>query len=164
MKSLRSWWHAGEDGAVVVYRKGMWALLVRMSLCLIIICLFVPSIPQFRTVLPVVALPFLRGIAEGRRAIIFTDTLLIYRPPFADVLRIPIAEITSLKKALVPQSYFFRGRWVSGLCLTMANGEIIPLPLNIAKEDEVLQRLSAVTAKPIDGYEIARSNLKTNAT
>jgi hypothetical protein len=160
MRQLRAWWHTGEDGTVVVYRKGVTVLVIRMLLCLVALWVLVPATHRYLNALvPVAALGFLRGMAEARRAIIFTDTLLIYRPPFAAVHCIPLAEIAGLRRSFVAQSYGLRARWARGVQLTMTTGETIPLPLDTPKADEILQRLSAIIAKPIYCPQLSKAGL-----
>jgi hypothetical protein len=152
MKKLRSWWRAGEDGAIVVYRRRLSGMILRMLVALAILAALAPAILRYRNVvLPVVALGVVRGAAEFRRAIMFTGTTLIYRPPFASIRCIPLGGIAGLRKAFVISSFLLRARWTRGVSLTMTNGETILLPLNFGYRSEILERLSAVTAKPIAG-------------
>ena len=90
-----------------------------------------------------------RTLAEGRRAIIFTNTEVIYRPPFAQSLCTAIAGIQSLKRSKVTLSFGLRAIRRPGVMLTTMTGETTALPLDFKEREEILQRVSEVTGKTV---------------
>jgi hypothetical protein len=148
---LSSWWHAGEEGALVVFTKRVLARFLFVSIAFVGFWIFIPLFhqrPLALALLAAVALP--RVLVEARRAIIFTETQLIYRPPLAGVRRIPIVGIQGLRSAKVARSYLLRAAWVPGVLLRMKTGEMVSLPLDLKERHEILQRLSALVGEPIE--------------
>jgi hypothetical protein len=116
LNAFQSWRHAGEDSALVVYARPY-----RLRL-LILCCMFVafwklfPLLHQYPAVLPVMAAyAFPRVLAEGRRAIIFTKSDVIYRPPFGHPWRAPIADIANLKGSRAILSVGLQLHFVGGI-------------------------------------------------
>jgi hypothetical protein len=97
------------------------------------------------------ALP--RTLIEARRAIIFTNAEIIYRPPLGPPRRVPIAMVQHLTKSRVATSYLLRASGRPGIIITLANGAKEAWPLDFDGRDEILQRLGALTGKAIDGSD-----------
>ena len=147
---LRSWLHAGEEGALIVYNKHYRVKLLLVCCTLATSWAFLPVMRQCPIGFLVIAAFWLpRTLAEGRRAIIFTNTEVIYRPPFAQPLRTAIAGIQSLKRSKVTLSVGLRAIRGPGVLLTTMTGETTALPLDFKEREEILQRVNAVTGKTV---------------
>jgi hypothetical protein len=90
-----------------------------------------------------------RTLAEGRRAIIFNESEVLYRPPFGQPVHALINDIQSLKRSKVTLSAGLRPARVSGVLMKMENGETITFPLDFRQHYEILRRLSAITGKRV---------------
>ena len=89
-------------------------------------------------------------LAKGRRAIVFTNMELVYRPPVGGPVRASIAGIQGIKRSQVARLVGYqRLSSTQGMLLTMANGETIAMPLDFKERAEILQRLTVVTGKTI---------------
>lgn len=95
------------------------------------------------------ALP--RTLVEGRRAIIFTEAEVIYRPPLGSPRRVLMAAIQDLAISPVLITYFLRAARRPGMTLTLTDGATEVWPLDFEGRDEILQRLSLLTGKTIRG-------------
>jgi hypothetical protein len=147
---FRRWLHAGEQGAVVVYSKPFgWRLLFQGSIT--VSWLLIPSLHRL-PILPIVmgALMLPRTLAEGRRAIIFTQTEIIYRPPFARPCHFTIGCIQRIKRRRVTVYSGLEPSPVPGVAMTLASGVKELLPLDFKDRAEILRRLSSVTGKAIE--------------
>ena len=131
----------------MVYSKRFLGRLVFQCCAFAMFWVFMPFFRQYLLLLAALITP--RVPAEGRRAIIFTQTEVIYRPPFARPISASIAGVQNIKRSKVLISYGLKAYSVPGAVLTMANGETVALPLDFKERDEILRRLSAVTGKEI---------------
>jgi hypothetical protein len=137
---FRSWRYAGEEAAVVIYAKSIKKTLL-LQCCGFAV--FFLAFQQFIWSLVVVAMIVLpRTLAEGRRAIIFTETEVIYRPPLGSPRRVLIATIRDLVISPVLITYFLRTARRPGVIMTLRDGATEAWPLDFEGRDEILQRLS----------------------
>jgi hypothetical protein len=149
---FRSWLHAGEDRAIAIYNK-RYRLKFFLTCCILGgAWMFFFEMRERRgpiVLLGLTAFWLPRALAEGRRAIVFTNTELVYRPPVGRPIRALIAGIQGIKRSKVARLVGPRPSFTTGVLLTMANGETIAMPLDFKERGEILQRLSAVTGKSI---------------
>lgn len=146
--SFQSWRHAGEDGALAIYVKGVrWILL--LLCCMLILLFFVLYDKKFILVIAVVTVP--RTALELRRAIIFTDAEVLYRPPFGPLRCVLVTAIRELRRSPVFVSVFVRASRSPGLVITLSGGATEAWPLDFRDREEILGRLSAITGKAIEG-------------
>lgn len=142
---FRSWFHAGEERATAKYAKRCWMLLLLESCVFAGFFLLVREVRWPIVVIMGIALP--RTLAEGRRAVIFTEVEIIYRPPFGQPRRVPIAAVRALRVCQVVVTYFARPSRRPGVAITLADGTREVWPLDFEEHDEILRRLSALTGK-----------------
>jgi hypothetical protein len=147
LRAFRTWRHAGEESAVVVYSKAFWGQLVYQCCILLAVGAYIPFMRLSLTIIAMLIVP--RTLAEGRRAVIFNPTEVIYRPPFARPARAPIEGINTLRRSKVTMFYWLRPRRAKGVLIGMADGTKVVLPLDFKGPNEILQRLSAATGKAI---------------
>jgi hypothetical protein len=150
MKKFRRWWHAGEEGALAVHTRPFRARVLLLCIVIVACWAYFPVMQKYPLCLLLAALLAVpRSVAEGRRAIVFTDTEVRYRPPFAEPWRVRMADIQSLKPFKVTLFTLSRPHRVPGILLTMSGGESIALPLDFMERDEIVQRITAATGKVI---------------
>jgi len=150
---FRCWLHAGEDGAIVIYNK-RYRLKLFLTCCILgAAWMLFPEMRERRGPLILLGLTAFwlpRMLAEGRRAIVFTNMELVYRPPVGGPVRASIAGIQGIKRSQVARLVGYqRLSSTQGMLLTMANGETIAMPLDFKERAEILQRLTVVTGKTI---------------
>jgi hypothetical protein len=149
VNDVQRWWHAGEEDAVVVFRKVFRARLV-LLICFVIAFPFI--FPKHRlstfSILAAVVIP--RAVAESRRAHIFTSTEFIYRPPFGPVQRVRLSQIKGIRRSKVTISFALEAYRVTGILLTLGSGESKAFPLDFKQGSEILRRLSTVTGLLVD--------------
>jgi hypothetical protein len=146
---FQSWLHAGEEGAVAVYpTQGIRKILLLQCGGIAIFLYLFPDTARF--LIPIASVGFLCTLAEDRRAIIFTEREVIYRPPLGQPRHLLIPMIQSLKRSVVLVAYLVRATRRPGVTITLSNGAEEVWPLAIESRDEVLQRLSALTGKTIE--------------
>jgi hypothetical protein len=148
LASFKAWRRAGEEGALAAYRKS-----VRI-LCLVQLCgiaLFVFAFPQLSwTTLGIGALAMCCNFGLGRRAIIFTETEVVYRPPLGPPRRIPVASIQRIKRSRVLVPYMLRDVTLAGVNLSLEDGTTLDWPLDFEAPEEILKRLSVLAGKTVD--------------
>lgn len=146
--SLVSWRHAGEEGAIAIFRKrvGVIFALQVAALAALVFSIF----PQLTWVVVAIAvLALSTTLANGRRAIIFTETEVRYRPPLGSTRPVLISEIRGLTRSCVLIPYLIRSVLRPGVSITLANGATEVWPLDIEQPEEVLRRLSVVARKAV---------------
>ena len=105
---FQTWWRAGEETALVVYSKSFRKTIL-LQCCAFAAFWALPSFRQYFLILLVVAVFALsRTLAEGRRAIIFTKSEVIYRPPLGRLRRVPLSKIQNLTRTDVTVFYLLR--------------------------------------------------------
>src|SRR5712672_1901432 len=100
MRRLSKWWREGECCARIVYRQSFNGFLATITASLVMLWL----LPSFRTWYILVMCFYLTGGAfiDRRRAIILTDSSLIYRPVVGRPVSLEFAQIISVEKCTVP--------------------------------------------------------------
>jgi hypothetical protein len=147
LAGFQRWLHAGEEGALKVYPKRIRKVLLLQCGALAI---FLYRFPQYAWPLVIVAIiGFLFTLADGRRAIIFTELEVIYRPPLGSPRRVLISTIQCLKQSVVLVAYMIRASRRPGVTITLKNGGEEVWPLDVEDRDGVLQRFSALTGGPV---------------
>jgi hypothetical protein len=146
--ALHKWWRAGEEGAVVVYRKHNDVVLILLFVFCCVsggICwqLF-PEYPLLPFIPVVVCAPIMAGC---RIAIIFTPTAVIYRPDFGHPTRILFTGITSMRKVEIPSNWS-KARF-PGLLLELSLGQSLPMRLDMPRSNEILDRLRQATGNQV---------------
>jgi hypothetical protein len=101
---MLSWWSEGEAGAREIYRQSLTGFLAAVAVSAAILVLF----PRTWYVLSICIVASGRAFLERRRAIIFTETALIYRSTFGHGVYIPFSNIGLVEKATVPLSILMR--------------------------------------------------------
>ena|ERR1700733_8633826 len=134
---MPSWWSEGEAGARTIYRQSYTGFLATAAISAAILGLF----PRTWYVLTLCILIPCRAFLERRRAVIFTDTALIYRPAFSHVVDIPFSHIESVEKSTVPVSFWMRSQLFKGLRIRLKDGKEILVPLDFPRSSDISQRL-----------------------
>jgi len=142
---IHRWWHAGEDGANVVYSSRIGVYVVIEFLVLAGSWLLFPFLHDYPVVFYILAVT-LTGpiIGERRRAIIFTPDEVIFRPSFGRLSRIQVQEIVELRQTATMRTFCFRPDFIAGAELTLADGRKEILPLDFPNGSEIYKRLRAV--------------------
>ena len=149
--ALRSWVHAGEDGAVVIYphRNESWMGWVLAWAGLFVILINYPTL--WRTCF---ALTALNLIFQRRRALIFSKTEVVYRPALGPPRRVLLTQIISIHSSTVAiATVFLRELHVPGVVLELSNGERCAFPLEARNPREALERLREATGKEVGRLE-----------
>lgn len=101
-------------------------------------------IPKFRTWYAVIIIAYVAvmSLVECRRAIILTDSKLIYRPAYGRTLQIDLRRIESVTKCnvSVPSLAIFRPRLSKGLCFAMQDGTEQKIPLDFPHSRGISER------------------------
>jgi hypothetical protein len=109
LAGFQSWRHAGEEGAIAVYPQGMRRVLLILLLQCGTLAIFLYLFPEtVRFLIPTASIGFLCTLAECRRAIIFTEAEVIYRPPLGQPRRVLIPMIQGLTRSAVLVAYMVR--------------------------------------------------------
>lgn len=124
-----------------------WILL--LLCCILTLSFFVWYDKKYILVIAAVTLP--RTAVEGRRAIIFTDAEVLYRPPFGPPRRVLVTAIRELRRSPVIASMFAQTSRRPGVVMTLSGGATEAWPLDFRDREEILGRLSAITGKAIEG-------------
>ncbi len=147
-----SWRHAAEDGAIEVYTKHVTRNLVLQGFALAaFLYLFRHTFATVIAILVIVIIAVPRTLAEARRALIFTSTEIIYRPPLGPPRHVGLKKIESLTRSKVLTSYLLRPVPRPGVVLKLSNGATEAWPLDFEDEGRILERLAVLTEKPIAG-------------
>jgi hypothetical protein len=133
------WWSEGEVGAKQIYRQSFAGFFVALAAGAAILLL----LPGARSwyILTICVCITARALLERRRAFIFTDSALVYRPAFGSPVRIEFVDISSIEKATAPVSFWFRARLFKGLRVHLTNIEDIVLPLDFPQAQVISQQL-----------------------
>jgi len=138
MKNILQWWSEGEVGAKVVYRQSLTGFLITFALSMAIMVLL-PAMRTWYSVL-VCACVTGRALIERRRAFIFTDSSLVYRPAFGSVRRIKFADINSIEKTTASVSFWFQSRQFRGFRVQLKNREEIVIPLDFPQAHTISEQ------------------------
>jgi len=139
------WRHAGETGSLAVYSKKIAALITVHGILILIFWVLAMRLGRARELVTYILLAVFgpRTIIEGRRAIIFTPTEVIYRPAFASPLHVPLQCIVSVRANLLLDLFLLRPRYLSGVALTLTSGDTVKFPVDFKEQSEILRRLDA---------------------
>lgn len=150
---VNAWLHAGEEDGIIFYHQRFAGRLVYQACVLAALLLVFPFYRRIpHTVLIGLSVAVvLRTLSERRRAIIFTDKEIVYRPAFGGPRRVQFEKLMNIRRKAIAESYLLRPNVVPAIELHFNNGEILDLPLDFRERREILQRLSAATGKQIEG-------------
>jgi hypothetical protein len=138
MHGLASWWSEGEFDSSQVYRQSFNGFLVTFAMSAAVVALF----PRAWYIVVLCLCISVRALLERRRAFIFSDSAVTYRPAFGPAVRIPLADIVSVEKSTAPVSFSLRSRLFAGLRLRLRDGKDILVPLDFPRSREISQRLT----------------------
>jgi hypothetical protein len=138
-KPFIEWWYSGEDDAKTVYRAGWGFVKIGTVLAVLLYCIF----PQVRDprISWVLIVGILRGVAERRRAIIFSIDAVKYRPPFGRVRETRLDNILSFSEVSILQTIGWKPFSVHGIKLALKDGSTFLLPLDFSPSDEIRERI-----------------------
>jgi hypothetical protein len=139
IQNLSQWWRDGESGAKFVYRQSFSRFVCALGAIIGILWL----LPSFRTWYIIVMFLYLSAatLADRRRAIILTDSSLIYRPVVARPINVEIAQIVSVEGCTVPvPNLYMRPRLANGMRFHMKNGQTIDVPTDFPHSRDIKQR------------------------
>ena len=139
MAALAQWWHEGESGAAAVYRQSFVGFVATFAGSTAILS----ALPIFRTwycILICVGVT-LRTLMERRRAFIFGDSFVTYRPAFGAPLRVEFAQVVGIETCAAPVPFLWRPRLYKGLRLHLRHGDHAILPLDFPRSNEISARL-----------------------
>src|SRR5580700_10743969 len=137
MKNLATWWSEGEIGAREIYRQSFTGFLATVAVSAAILV----SFPRTWYVLTICIVAPCRALLERRRAIIFSETALIYRPAFSHAVYIPFSNIDSVEKSTVPVSFWMRSRLFKGIRIRLKDGEDVLVPLDFPHSSDISGQL-----------------------
>lgn len=141
MDTIHDWWSDGETNAVKVYRKKPFARFI-LVLALILLVYWSPVLRPAWYLFPMLAVGGAWVFVQRRRAIIFTDRDLIYRPAVASPVRVVLADVVSIE----PCNTLMYGNsklssWVEALRFRLKTGEQITIPLDFPKSEAIKERI-----------------------
>lgn len=139
MQYLSQWWFEGENDAQIVFRQSFNGFLAATAASVAIL-VFIPNLRTWYVLIVCVCLVG-RAFVERRRALIFGDSSITYRPAFGRGTRIELSQIVSVEKCQAPVPFWSRPGLFSGLRLHLKNHEEIVLPLDFPHSQEISQRL-----------------------
>jgi hypothetical protein len=96
-------------------------------------------------ILIVIAYVGLLTAAEWRRAIIFTQTDVVYRPAFGELSRVSLKNIVSLNLTSTMRLFCLKPTLVSAVELILVDGQKSILPLDFFQGSEMLTQLCRLT-------------------
>jgi hypothetical protein len=139
MHKLSQWWSEGESGARIVYRRSFSGPIAALLASLAIFWL-IPSLRTWYVLIPLYVIGM--GLVDRRRAIILTDTSLIYRQTFEQLIRVDFDQIISVEKCTTGVADFacLRARLMKGLRLHLKDGEAVAIPLDFQNSEDLLKR------------------------
>lgn len=144
---FRAWRHAGEEGALT-YRKPIVKIFILQCIALAMFSYFFPE--DLRIILAMAPVAIVFTLLEGRRALIFTEEEVRYRPAAGRPRSVRLSAIAGMKRASVLVPVIIRASPRPGVIITVTNGAAEAWPLDFAERDEILRRLRAVTGKTIE--------------
>jgi hypothetical protein len=134
-----SWWSAGEVGAKHIYRQTFAGFFVALAASAAILVLFPGARAWY--ILIICICVTVRALLERRRAFIFTDSAVVYRPAFGSPVHFELADVSSIGECAAPVSFWFRTRLFKGLRVHLKNSEAIVLPLDFPQAQLISQQL-----------------------
>jgi hypothetical protein len=158
MQTPHQWWCEGELGAQQVYRQSYGGFMAAAAASAAVI-LFLPA---FRTwyVLIIFLGITTRALVERRRAFIFTDSAVVYRPAFGRGVRVEAGDVLYVENTTAAVPFSFRTRLLKGLRIRLRNNKDIVLPLDFPDPDaisgHVLKRLGHSCQRFVDAPDELR--------
>jgi hypothetical protein len=144
LATFSKWRHEGEDGCVQVYLHPYSGRLLWVVLSGAMLSLLLPG--TARPVLAAVTIALCaRFLFEGRRAIIFAEDSLIYRPPFGRAQRILLRNILRATPATAVISLYLTPEYVRGVKLDTQSGESLIIPMDFPDHSEISKKLTVLT-------------------
>jgi hypothetical protein len=139
LRRISHWWRAGEEGASTVYRKGYSIPVVVVAVCLGILSIG----PQTRepTLLVLYALAVGRALLERRRAVIFSDDQVVYRPAMGRVRRILLRDIERVERTTIALSFLLKAMPVRAVRLYLRDGKEEVVPVDFLEHKTIVSRL-----------------------
>ncbi len=151
---FKQWLHAGEESTSIVFGKSIGPILLIEFLVLAGAWILSSTIREYPYSLPALALVFIPlTVLEGRKAIIFTDFEIVYRPAFGDPVRTVIAEIQAITRSTVTVAVFLRVSRAPGLVIKLRDGRTVTIPLDFRQRDKIIRRVSMATGRAIEGAQ-----------
>jgi len=146
------WWHAGAENATSIY-PGRWKFAMAVRIVVVAFCLWIPALPGYSKLFPILALSFaamtvLMLIAERRRAMIFTESTVVYRPLFGKPHIVAFKNVLGLRRVAASVTGTDTQR---GIAIDLPDGHIESWPLRFDGQAEILEGLSAFSGKPVTG-------------
>ena len=142
---MRSWRHAGEHGAVVIYPYRSRNTLTWFLVWTILLVALQNSIFW----VAFVAVTATSILAQRRRALILTSNEVIHRPAVAQPTRVALGEITTIRAAHMGGPDLLGPRVVPCVVLQLSNGETCIFPLEAQHPKEALAALSEAAGKEV---------------
>jgi hypothetical protein len=138
---ILKWWSDGETNAIEVYRKQPFARLI-FVLALILAVYWSPVLKPTWYLFPMLAGGVAWVFVQRRRAIIFTDGALLYRPAVASPIRVALADVVSVEPCKTWVNKTGRlSSLVEALCFQLKTGEQIKIPLDFPKSEVIKERI-----------------------
>ena len=139
------WRHAGEEAATAIYSNQIAARAAAEFLVLgVMWAVLRVRYHDFGFGIAAVLLVW-GNIGERRRAIVFTTSEVVYRPAYGPPVRVPFGKIVTLKAVRVARSFGISGIFVSGLRLSLTNGETRVIATDFTNWQEIHQRIAEAT-------------------
>jgi len=139
--NILKWWSDGETNAIEVYRKQPFARFI-LVLAVVLAVYWSPVLRPRWYLFPMFAGGVAWAFVQRRRAIIFTDGALLYRPAVASPIRVTLADVVSVEpcKTIVYATDRLSS-WVEALCFQLKTGERIKIPLDFPKSEVIKERI-----------------------
>jgi hypothetical protein len=138
---VKAWRSEGERDVIIVYHHDLTSVIIVLVLVQLPL-LFLSLLLFPRALVLMTAVAFvLRTLAEGRRALIFTPSQIMYRPPFGRVEAVAFSNIASTRLCTIFTLFLLRPRLVSAVELTILNGDTIAMPLDFKDWPAIVNRL-----------------------
>lgn len=140
------WRHAGEEGSVIIYPQKniggiMFCILFTLVLALAALAFGYPA-----WLLILIALLTPRAVIERRRAVIVTETKLIYRPALGQPISVLLSDIVEVKESVIMVSYLLRPVLTAGVAITLKNAETKIIPLDFEERTQILGWLRSIVS------------------
>jgi hypothetical protein len=139
MQSIFKWWNEGETGATRIYRQSMGQFVATVAASVAVIVLL-PSLRTWYVMVICICISG-RALAERRRALIFTDSSVIYRPVFRTVVRIQFVDVASVEECTASVSFWFRVQQFKGLRIHLKNHRSTVIPLDFPESQAIRRQL-----------------------
>jgi hypothetical protein len=142
------WWHSGETRGSSIYRQSRPILFMIPLSVIILACVFRFKLPQVFAFFFTVST--IDCILTARRALILTETTLIFRQALGSNISVPLSVIVSVEEIQAVSGTLLIPQRVARAVRITTNGEAsaVPFvfPLTVTDADGLIRRLYEIAA------------------